>query len=105
MEEATKIFKGMYQVVPSNYGCWSPKVLRLIDCQATVKSVKASRGRNALSDLRDEHGDVETRLLELYQSTSRGLFEANNEVSGLIDKLEFLTTQIVEVERSRGGCH
>jgi hypothetical protein len=47
MEEAKEIFKQMYQVEPSEYGCWSPKLLRLIDCQATVSTVKAFRGRNA----------------------------------------------------------
>jgi chromosome segregation ATPase len=58
MEDAEAIFKKMYQVEPSKYGCWSPKVLRLVDCQATINTVKAVRGRNASAELREEHSEM-----------------------------------------------
>jgi chromosome segregation ATPase len=105
MEEAKYVFKRMYQVEPSNYGCWSPKVLRMIDCQATVMSVKAIRRRNASFELREEHSEISDRLLELHTSMGRREFEADEEVDELIEKMELLTTEIVEMDRTRGGKH
>jgi hypothetical protein len=105
MEEAKEIFKQMYQVEPSEYGCWSPKLLRLIDCQATVSTVKAFRGRNASFELRAEHAEINKRLIELHTTLYRREFEANAEVHELIERMELLTTEIVEVDRSRSGRH
>jgi hypothetical protein len=105
IEDAEEIFSEMYEVEPSKYGCWSPKVLRLIDCRATVNTVKAFRGRNASSDLRDEHAEIDSRLIDLHKSMAQRTFESNREVDELIQKLELLTTEIVEVDRSRGGRH
>ncbi|KAE9378743.1 hypothetical protein N431DRAFT_460073 [Stipitochalara longipes BDJ] len=105
VEEATKVFKKMYQIEPSRYGIWCPKVLRLMDCRATVNTVKAFRGRNASADLRDERCDVDNRLIELHNSLGQREFETNEEVDELIQRLELLTTEIVQVDRSRGGRH
>ncbi|PMD36968.1 hypothetical protein L207DRAFT_515427 [Hyaloscypha variabilis F] len=105
LEEATKVFRKMYQSDPSGYGYLCPKALKLIDCRATVDTVKAFRGRNASADLRDERYDVEGRLIELHNSLGRREFETDEEVEELMQKLELLTTEIVQVDRSRGGRH
>jgi chromosome segregation ATPase len=104
MESAEKIFEEMYTVAPSEYGGWSPKVLRLIDCRATIKTVKAFR-RHASLDLREEHSEIDSKLLELHSSMGQRTFESSRVVNDLIERLESLTTEIVEADRSRGGRH
>jgi hypothetical protein len=104
MECAEEIFEEMYEVAPSAYGGWSPKVLRLIDCRATIKTVKAFR-RHASLDLREEHSEIDSKLLELHTSMGQRSFENSQVVNDLIEKLELLTTEIVEADRSRGNRH
>ena len=107
LEEATEVFERMYQIEPSKYGSSCPKYLRLADCRATLDTLKAFRGRNgnASAHLRDQHDDIDGRLTELHSSLSRREFEADKEVGDLIERLEFLTTEIVQVDRSRGSRH
>lgn len=105
MEDAKEVFKEIYRVEPSNYGCWSPKVLRMIDCQATIMSVKAFGKRSASSELRGEHSDIVDSLVELHTTMGRREFEDDDEVDELIERVELLTTEIVDVDRSRGGRH
>jgi hypothetical protein len=104
MECFEAIFEEMYMAAPSQYGGWCPKVLRLIDCRATIKTVKAFRRHPSL-DLREEHSDIERELLELHSSMGRRSFESSREVDDLIERLELLTTEIVEADRSRRGRH
>jgi hypothetical protein len=104
MERAEEIFEEMYTVAPSEYGGWSPKVLRLIDCRATIKTVKAFR-RHASLDLREQHSEIDSELLELHKLLGQRSFESSKVVRESIEELELLTTKIVEADRSRGGRH
>jgi hypothetical protein len=44
-------------------------------------------------------------LIELHNSLGRRDFETDEEVEELMQELELLTTEIVQVDRSRGGLH
>jgi len=101
IEEATGVFKDMYKVNPSQYGCWCPKVLQLFDFQATIRTVKSFRDRNTSLDLRSEHSEVISTLLQRYASLGTREFETDEEVEELMERLELLTTEIVQVDRSR----
>ncbi len=101
MECFEAIFEEIYMVAPSQYGGWCPKVLRLIDCRATIKTVKAFR-RHASLDLREELCEIESKLLELHNSMGQRSFERSKVVNDLIEQLELLTSGIVEADRARG---
>jgi hypothetical protein len=99
--DAKRIFEDLYCNPPSNYTCCSPRVDKLLDCRATIRTVKAVNNGTGSADQRDEHMEIVNQLIKMHKDISDDKFEQDEEVRELIEKLEQLTDEIVEVDRSR----
>ncbi|XMA08865.1 hypothetical protein WAI453_001656 [Rhynchosporium graminicola] len=103
IEEASEVFEKMYDVKPRDIGRWSEKMLRLIDCRATVLSLKAVNKAGNSSALRREHEKLEDSLFKDHDLLTRRTFENNPDVEHRLARMEELTEMIVDIERSKAG--
>ncbi|KAH7417609.1 hypothetical protein BKA64DRAFT_658399 [Cadophora sp. MPI-SDFR-AT-0126] len=104
LPEATRAFTKMYQVTPANYGCWSPMVLRMIDCQATIATVQIQHHFKKFdtSDLRAEHKRLHKFLVSRQKRLSPDDFEADEKAKKLLAKIEIIMEEIVDLSRGKG---
>ncbi|KAK0100367.1 hypothetical protein ONS95_008321 [Cadophora gregata] len=104
LPEATRTFKKMYQVSPENYGCWSPMVLRMIDCQATIATVQVQHQFKKFdtSHLRDEHERLHNYLVSRQKRLSPEEFEVDEKAKKLLAKIEVIMEEIVDLSRGKG---
>ncbi|PVH78781.1 hypothetical protein DL98DRAFT_572874 [Cadophora sp. DSE1049] len=104
LPEATRAFVKMYQVTPANYGCWSPMVLRMIDCQATIATVQIQHHFKKFdtSDLRAEHERLQRFLVSRQKRLSPEEFEADGKAKKLLAKIEVIMEEIVDLSRGKG---
>jgi hypothetical protein len=99
--DAKRIFEDLYCNPPSNYTCCTPKVDKMLDCRATIRTVKAVNNGTGSVDQRDEHMEIVNQLVKMHKDMSNDKFEQDEGVGELIEKLVQLTDEIVEVDRSR----
>jgi hypothetical protein len=99
--DAKRIFEDLYRNPPSNYTCFTSRLDKLLDCRATIRMVKAVNNGTGSADRRDEHTEIVKQLVKTYKDMSNDKFEQDEEVGELMEKLEQLTDEIVEVDRSR----
>lgn len=104
LPEATRAFVKMYQVAPENYGCWTPMVLRMIDCQATVATVQVQHHFKKFdtSDLRAEHERLHKFLVSRQKRLSPEEFESDDKAKKLLAKIEVIMEEIVDLSRGKG---
>lgn len=100
-DEANKIYKELYQVTPDEYLNWGPNTRKLVDCNATLKSLKPGKGIGRAIGKRAEHSEFYVQLVELHGSFTGAVFEVDHEVREKIEALADLTDEIVETERSK----
>lgn len=103
-ENGRSIFKALYQCEPYKYNEWGPASARLLDCRATIMTLKPIHECHESREKRLEHTRVDTLLCGMFVD---GACAGNNnddkeEAKALIKTLEELTDQIVQMERSRG---
>lgn len=103
LANATEAFKELYMLAPSEYDNESPKSKKVIDCQATIITLKALDRRTNSSGLRDKFYEVEGKPLELKNTKTAREFDSHLDVDVLLGQLERLTKVIVQLERSKGG--
>jgi myosin heavy subunit len=95
VESARETFKELYSISPNRYSCWGPKSSRVVDCQATVKSLLPSE-REALNDNdRRLYQDTVLQLQNFHSSLVRDDFEESEEVEALVSRLEHITRILV----------
>ena len=104
LPEARRVFVKMYQVAPENYGCWTPMVLRMIDCQATVATVQVQHHFKKFdtSDLRAEHERLHKFLVSRQKRLSPVEFESDDKAKKLLSKIEVIMEEIVDLSRGKG---
>ncbi|CZT50564.1 uncharacterized protein RSE6_11572 [Rhynchosporium secalis] len=104
LPEATKVFKKLYQVSPADYGCWSPMVLRMIDCQATIATVQVQHHFKKFdtTHLRNEHDRLHGFLLSRRKRLSSGEFEGDPKAKELLSRIEDIMEEIVDLSRGKG---
>lgn len=72
IEEATRVFRALYQIGPSEYSNhWRSRVKRMLDCLATVKTVKAVAGSRDCADLTSEHNNLYNELCDFHADNSK----------------------------------
>lgn len=96
------IFEKLYTVKPDQYGNWYPKAERLLDCRASIYALKPINRSNSTQESREEHGRIDTEIVR-HQRMSWQDFESSKVVEELIVKLENLTDEIIQLDRSRHG--
>ncbi|KAF8852477.1 hypothetical protein BDZ45DRAFT_807437 [Acephala macrosclerotiorum] len=102
-DDMKEIFRELYEAKPSNYPCYAPKMTRLTDCEATLKTLKGVSDSKAATNKRKEHGDLAKRLIKMYNSMSDRDFESSNTVRDLLEELEQLIDKIVNIDRPKYG--
>lgn len=103
IEEASNVYEKLFNVKPSSYKCWSSKVLRLLDCRATVTTLKAMNRATITTNIRHQHSQIDTELCRKHTAMTPSDFEGSSDVDDLLVELEELTESIVDTERNRGG--
>ena len=103
MEDAKQIFEELYTVAPSDYGCYPPKALRLVDCRATLASLKPMNKGNGSIVERDQHDQIDNEIIDLHKTMAIEEIERSQQVEDMVTKLERLTDEIVEMDRSRSA--
>lgn len=94
LDAAAAIFKELYSITPSRYGQWGPQAARVVDCQATLKSLLPS-GRDRLSgEETAEYDRIVQELSEIYASLDDESFESSEHVEELVIKLEYMIGMI-----------
>ncbi|KAJ8065639.1 hypothetical protein OCU04_006313 [Sclerotinia nivalis] len=95
-EEADEIFQKLYKQKPSEYPVWTGIAERQTDCEATLTATKWS---SISETLREDWRKVWNELCN--HTTISDMVEIER-IVGLITRLEALTDEIVDIERSRG---
>lgn len=98
---ATRLFEDLYCNPPSDYRCCTSRVNKLLDCRATIRTVKAVNNGTGSADHRDEHTEIDNELVKMYKDMGNDKFEQDEEAGELLERLEQLTDEIVEMDRSR----
>lgn len=97
-----KIFEELYGIKPTNYGCWYPKAERLMDCRVSIRALKPlNNTSNVTENLRAEHSTLDSEILEHHKEFSQHDFESSSVVEEKLVKLEALTDEIIQLDRSR----
>jgi hypothetical protein len=99
--DAKRIFEDLYDNPPPNYKCCDSRLHKLLDCRATIRTVKAVNNGTGSVAHRNEHMNIANQLVEMYNSTNKKEFGQDEEAGELIERLEQLTDEIVEMDRSR----
>jgi hypothetical protein len=105
VREFTEKCRELEQDVPSEYGDWSLKILRIVDCEVTLKSLKPANHFNQSVREREEHDKILKKLMMLLKPMTDEEIEASAEVEGLVVRLEYLNDQIVERDRTKHFRH
>ncbi|KAF7879221.1 hypothetical protein EAF04_000418 [Stromatinia cepivora] len=95
-EDAEEIFQKLYKQESSEHPVWTGIAERQTDCEATLTATKWS---SIFETLRDDWCKVWNKLCNL-TTISDGV--ETRRIVGLITRLEDLTDEIVDIERSRG---
>lgn len=104
MATATETFKSLYQIAPAEYPKFSPKGHRLVDCKASMRILLPLNQTNSSSRQRAEWKTVEGELYKSYANLAQGEeFEGSAETERQLVKLESLTNEIIQLDRSRNG--
>jgi hypothetical protein len=102
LEEAKHVFRKLYQAEPHEYPKLSPKALRHLDCQASIKINQQIPGTEIKSRWeRGQWDHLEKVLWDLENRLSRVEFEMSLEAEEHIQKLEQLTDLIIDLDRGR----
>jgi DNA-binding transcriptional regulator of glucitol operon len=98
-------FDYLYEAIPTTYPRHTPRMERLMDCEATLKSLRRTREQYSATFERDEYERVRSFLATMYEDVKQDRFEVDDKVKGLLEELESITEKIVETEKksSRGG--
>lgn len=102
--ECNKVFQELYQCEPrEEYHLFMSKMARILDCETTVRVLKAShRSKNDSAAEREEYEGHITTLLNHYQHVlSQEDFEADENVERLVLQVEKLADKIVQIDRGR----
>ena len=103
VEEASRVFKTLYLRQPSEYD-WGSQVSRLLDCRATIKTVKAVFGSGDCSDLESDHSSLDSELSTQYDNAwLKEYFQTDPTVEERLLRLEEITEKIVDIKRSKGS--
>jgi hypothetical protein len=100
LDNATEIFEELYGMPPKHYGHRCQVLRRAADCVATLRTLKPLNNGRGSIHLREEH-ESWVALLPDYRGA--GDAYADHDPEAFIDRLEFLTEQIVEIDRRRNG--
>ncbi|KAK0100366.1 hypothetical protein ONS95_008320 [Cadophora gregata] len=105
IEEASKVFMSLYLCQPSQYPTqWGSQIKRVLDCRATIKTVKAVAGSAGCSNLENEHSSLDLELCTLHDDMwVKEDFQADPSVEERLLGLEEITEDIVDIKRSKGG--
>ena len=100
LENATEIFEELYGMPPKHYGHQCQVLRRAADCVATLRTLKPLNNGRGSIDLREEH-ESWVDLIPDYLVAGHAYSYYDLEAG--IDRLEFLTEQIVEIDPRRNG--
>lgn len=105
IEEASKVFKALYHCQPSDYPTqWVSGIKRLLDCRATIKTVKAVAGSADCSALESAHSRLDSELCTQHDNLwSREDFDTDPSVEERLLRLEVTTEEIVDIKRSKNS--
>lgn len=95
LETANKVFKELYSVSPSRYEHWGPQAARVVDCQATLKSLTPSDRDGLSEDKMLEYHQLIQDLTNIRASVGDESFESTERIEELVTKLEYMTRMIV----------
>lgn len=95
-------FEDLYDTVPPHYPTHTPRMQRVMDCEATFKVHKRPVNQPAAMAERIEYEDVKEWLIEVH-TLDGDEFECSDVVKTQLERLERLTDRIVEAERSQRG--
>jgi hypothetical protein len=100
---ASHIFEYLYLASPAEYRLlgWTSKIQRIQNCTATLKSLKPGNTFKQSEPEREEYDKIRQTLVALVAPMSGEEIESNQEIHKLVQKLEYLTDQIVERDRSK----
>jgi len=101
-DAALEIYEKLYDITPFEYGSLTPHHHRLIDCEATLLTLRAINNGDLSVELREEHDNLIHDIMEKYDEMEDEDFEEDSDVEGMLERLECLTEQIVEVDRYKG---
>ncbi|KAL2074857.1 hypothetical protein VTL71DRAFT_8636 [Oculimacula yallundae] len=104
LPQASRVFEKLYQVSPEDYGCWSPMVLRMIDCQATIATIQVQHHFKKFdtTHLRNEHDRLHGFLTSRHKKLSPGEFEGDPKAKELLARIEDIMEEIVDLSRGKG---
>ncbi|KAL2074859.1 hypothetical protein VTL71DRAFT_8638 [Oculimacula yallundae] len=104
MEETTTVFKKLYILEPEVYPTiWHTRIKRVLDCRATIMTVKSVAGSGDCKDLILEHNCLDLELSKMYDGMFiKDQFENDPTVEERLLRLEMLTEEIVDIKRSKG---
>lgn len=101
---AKETYESLYQITPAEYPKFSPKGHRLVDCKASMRILLPLNQTNSSSKQRAEWKEVEGKLYSSYTNPmSITNFEASPDTERKLVKLESLTNEIIQLDRSRNG--
>jgi len=100
---ASHIFEHLYLASPAEYGLlgWTSKIHRIQNCTATLKSLKPANTFKQSEPEREEYEKILQILVALVGPMTGEQVESNQEIDKMVQKLEYLTNQIVERDRSK----
>lgn len=104
--ELAEVFETLYCKLPKGFLTWPELLRRAIDCEATMNIFKKVRNGRETSRLRKQHRDLCQTLTERwngYASSELPFFEKNLRNWYMLDRLEWLTVEIIEFDRQKNG--
>lgn len=100
-ESAETIFRHLYKCDPMDYSETSSKMKRVIDCEASLASLKPRNNNNESEEERDEYSEILWEIRWEEEHWHQDYFESSVEVENLIVKLESLTDDIIQLDRAK----